>query len=144
MSTPKRHGPKCADFIIGRLRICNIRIAQLEAELAEMQSTMSSITDWCDAYPLDEFPELDMQEVRGKLGDSLLSRLSAYNMRHVLKGIKEIASRLPKVAQAPARTADLLQSSSGVWASPSDKQHDEDVLEAYHRGWEDARAESAN
>jgi len=60
------------------------------AEAAE--DKLRRIKTWCEAYPLDVFPEPDMNEARLALTFSGISldAVSASNMRHVLKGIREI------------------------------------------------------
>lgn len=52
---------------------------------------LDRIQRWCEAYPVDVFPEPDIEEVRRLLGDGLLTRLSAHISLHVLNGIQKIA-----------------------------------------------------
>jgi hypothetical protein len=69
------------------------RIRELEEFIEEIDhqyDAMQQIDSWCKAYPHDIFPEPDWVEAREKLGDSLLSRVSAANMRHVTEGIIRI------------------------------------------------------
>ncbi|MBU6232176.1 hypothetical protein KGP36_06035 [Patescibacteria group bacterium] len=72
------------------------RIAALDAVRMDLEAKLQRIADWCDAYPMDVFTEPDMDEVRRLLGDSLLTRISAHNFRHVLKGVAKIARELDK------------------------------------------------
>ena len=60
--------------------------------LAEAQEKLYRIEQWCDAYPVDIFPEPDWKRVRALLeaGGMTLDSVSASNMRHVLKGIRKI------------------------------------------------------
>ena len=67
-----------------------VKVAQLEARLAALDTTLDRIKGWCEAYPLEMFPEPDLKNVQRMLGDDLLSQVSAHNMRHVLKGITRI------------------------------------------------------
>jgi hypothetical protein len=63
-----------------------------EDELDALREKLSRIEQWCDAYPLDIFPEPDLKKARALLeaGGMTLDSVSAYAMRHVLKGIREI------------------------------------------------------
>jgi hypothetical protein len=75
-------------------------------DVEDLLATLQLIRDWCDAYPLEVFPEPDMADVRRKLGDSDLSRLSAHNFRHVLNGIKRIIDEVEATRQIGERGAD--------------------------------------
>lgn len=69
------------------------RIKELETfieEIDHQHDAMQQIKQWCRAYPLAVFPEPDWVEARDKLGSSLLSRIGASNMRHVVDGIQRI------------------------------------------------------
>ena len=56
------------------------------------ENKLRRIRQWCDAYPLDVFPEPDFKKARELLeaGGMTLDAISASNMRHVLKGIRSI------------------------------------------------------
>ncbi len=50
---------------------------------------------WCDAYPVDIFPELTVDDFKKihkilKKSDYTLDRITASNFRYVLKGVKRI------------------------------------------------------
>lgn len=82
------------DNVALAFKTCNeqrARIAELEEQLATAQERLQRIADWCDAYPLEQFPEPDMSMVSELLGSKLLSELSAYNYRHVVNGMRAIA-----------------------------------------------------
>jgi hypothetical protein len=64
-----------------------------DERIEELESVLESIKNWCEAYPLDVFPEPDLEMCKQLLDDSLLTQLSAHNMRHVLTGIARIASQ---------------------------------------------------
>jgi len=68
------------------------RIKRLEAENAALRDKMQRIMTWCDAYPLDIFPEPDFKIAHEllKAGGMTLDAISASNMRHVLDGIRDI------------------------------------------------------
>jgi hypothetical protein len=70
------------------------QIAAKDDELADMHETMQRIAQWCDAYPLDIFPEPDLKKARQLLeaGGITLDAVSASSMRHVLKGIRALAA----------------------------------------------------
>ena len=48
-----------------------------------LREALPRIEAWAKAYPLDLFPEPEWAEVKRLLGDDLLTRVSAANMRHV-------------------------------------------------------------
>jgi hypothetical protein len=53
---------------------------------------VAQIEAWCEAYPIDAFPEPDMKKAAALLaaGGMTLDAISASNMRHVLDGIRRI------------------------------------------------------
>jgi len=53
---------------------------------------IAKIKQWCEAYPLDIFPEPNFKKAARVLKENGMSldSISASNMRHVLKGIKRI------------------------------------------------------
>jgi len=80
------------------------RLAAAEADAGRHQDVLQKIQSWCEAYPLDVFPEPDWSEVKDKLGAKLLSRVSASNMRHVVLGVKKLCD--DAALQATAQEAD--------------------------------------
>lgn len=63
----------------------------------ELESTLERIKSWCEAYPVAIFVEPDWAKVQALLGSTLLTQVSASNMRHVVAGIKRIIdSAAPK------------------------------------------------
>lgn len=68
------------------------QVRTLEIENDRYETALNRIKNWAEAYPVDIFPEPDFKKVRELLGDSLLSCVSAANMRHVINGVKEIVS----------------------------------------------------
>ncbi len=52
-----------------------------------MERALRQILDWCEAYPIEVFPEPDLGAIRKKVGDSQMSRLHASWARHLLAGI---------------------------------------------------------
>jgi hypothetical protein len=66
--------------------------AALQARVDDLEHRLFRIAQWCDAYPLDIFPEPDFELVAQVLSDHghSLGAVSAANMRHVLRGVAEI------------------------------------------------------
>lgn len=60
--------------------------------IEEMEEILQKIKTWCEAYPLTVFPEPNFEKVREALKEKgmTLDSVAASNMRHVLKGIKDI------------------------------------------------------
>jgi hypothetical protein len=56
------------------------------------EEKLHRIRQWCNAYPLDIFPEPDLAKAAALLeaGGMTLDAISASNMRHVLDGIRKI------------------------------------------------------
>lgn len=72
-------------------------IARMDVKLSEATDRLDRIANWCDAYPIAVFTDPDWEEVKAKLGDTLLARVSAANMRHVCEGIAKIARGKAKI-----------------------------------------------
>jgi hypothetical protein len=58
-----------------------------------MADALRRIQSWCDAYPIEAFPEPDLKAIREKIGDSAMSALHASWARHILKGIARHAQK---------------------------------------------------
>jgi len=58
-----------------------------------LENALHALIAWSEAYPIGAFPEPDFDYVKQKLGDTLLSLVSASNMRHVITGIKDTARK---------------------------------------------------
>lgn len=56
------------------------------------EDALQKILSWCEAYPLDIFPEPDLKRAHEVLtaNGMTLDSLSAHSMRHVLRGVKGI------------------------------------------------------
>lgn len=67
------------------------QVAELQDANKEANARLQRIDDWCRAYPLDVFPEPDLEADRRLLGDGEFTRLNAHSMRHVVNGIAKIA-----------------------------------------------------
>lgn len=74
-----------------QLRAALRQVDEKNRENEKLQAKLTRIHDWTEAYPLEQFPAPDWAEVKRLLGESLLSRVSAANMRHVVEGIKKIS-----------------------------------------------------
>ncbi len=61
--------------------------------MESLTDALERVVQWSEAYPLKVFPEPDWEEVKRWLGPSLLSRISASNMRHVVEGVGKIAKQ---------------------------------------------------
>jgi hypothetical protein len=61
-------------------------------EIARLKTQIDEVLNWCEAYPLDIFPEPDFKKAAKVLKENgmTLDAISASNMRHVLDGIKRI------------------------------------------------------
>lgn len=68
---------------------CRLACARVE----RLEEALQRIVQWADAYPLDVFPEPDFKRVNDVLKAAGLSldQVSASNMRHVVKGVGDIA-----------------------------------------------------
>ena len=73
----------------------NDKIVELEDRNDKLQTKLDEIENWCKAYPVDIFPEPDMDKVRSALTPwgITIDSVSASMMRHVLKGIQAIINR---------------------------------------------------
>lgn len=67
-------------------------LALVEDRLDDNEEKMQAIKRWCEAYPLDIFPEPDFKKAAKALNEHgiTLDAISASSMRHVLKGIQKI------------------------------------------------------
>ena len=70
-------------------------IQGLKNRVEELEEKIRRIKDWCDAYPVNIFPEPDFKKVKEvlKADGMTLDSVSASNMRHVLNGIKKIINK---------------------------------------------------
>jgi hypothetical protein len=66
-----------------------------EQRIDVLEDALRRILQWSEAYPLTVFPEPDFAKAAKLLqaGGVSLDAVSASNMRHVVKGIGEIARR---------------------------------------------------
>jgi hypothetical protein len=64
-----------------------------QGRIDELEEALWCIAQWSDAYPLDVFPEPDLEKVRQLLaaGGITLDSVSASRARHVVKGVGKIA-----------------------------------------------------
>jgi hypothetical protein len=67
-------------------------LEQLNEQRAKHDEMVNRMENWLQAYPLDIFPEPNMELVREclKEGGHTLDAVSASNMRHVLNGLAGI------------------------------------------------------
>lgn len=79
----------------GQLMTTNTTQQALDAALAEcerLNDTLDKLVQWSDAYPIAVFPEPDFTKAHKVLRENgmTLDAISASNMRHVIKGVREI------------------------------------------------------
>lgn len=62
------------------------------AECERLNDALDKLVQWSDAYPLAVFPEPDFAKAHKVLTENgmTLDAISASNMRHVIKGVREI------------------------------------------------------
>ena len=65
---------------------------KLRIENESLKNVIELLQNWVKAYPLDMFPEPDLQLARKLLTDGGVSydALNAYSMRHVINGVGKI------------------------------------------------------
>lgn len=89
--------PTCNQAEIKRLKAANQELRSDNRRMAIQNEAMNivlyRIISWCNAYPLDIFPEPDFKKARELLesGGITLDSVSASNMRHVINGFRELA-----------------------------------------------------
>jgi hypothetical protein len=68
------------------------RAEKLGEENESLCEKLRRIREWCDAYPLDIFPEPNLKRAAMVLQDHgmTLDSISASNMRHVLDGVRKV------------------------------------------------------
>lgn len=89
----RKHWEMTADALRTDLECMTRRAEQAEARLADAEDALQKIVDWSEAYPLSVFPEPDFKKANEvlKANGMTLDAISASNMRHVVKGVGEIA-----------------------------------------------------
>jgi len=78
------------ELAIDEIQKLRNRASQLEDELELANGKLDKINGWCKAYPISVFTEPDWNDVQSKLGNVLLTQVSASNMRHVVNGVSGI------------------------------------------------------
>ena len=70
----------------------HVHCERCQDEIERLKENEAKIQQWCDAYPLDIFPEPDLKKANEVLTENgmTLDAISASAMRKVLRGIKEI------------------------------------------------------
>jgi hypothetical protein len=70
----------------------NAMTEEEQDRLEALEDALYDIKQWCQAYPLDIFPEPDLKKAHEvlKANGMTLDSISAHAMRHVLKGIIKI------------------------------------------------------
>lgn len=71
---------------------------KLNKRIERLEDALIKIDNWAKAYPLKVFPEPDFKQVAKVLKDAGISlgAVSASNMRHVIKGVKNIVEQALK------------------------------------------------
>src|SRR5688572_716948 len=86
----KEHPEPCAWAFVIKQGESELRALQARVEVLEegIKDAKNYLIKWRDEeYPLDMFPEPDMDEIVKVLGSKALSNLSASNLRHVVKSV---------------------------------------------------------
>ena len=91
---------ECAPWVIDEVKRLEARIKELEQKLEGLEDALNQVNNWCKAYPIEVFTEPDWDEVKEKLGSTLLTQVSGSNMRHITNGITKI------IVQAITNTGD--------------------------------------
>jgi hypothetical protein len=78
--------------------------ATIEERLNKLQAALEAIEAWSRAYPLEAFPEPDLERAAELLsaGGMSIDAISASAIRHVVKSIGEIARKALAAAALPA------------------------------------------
>lgn len=83
------------DFAVAlTIRALKEEQAALEQQVERYEGALEKIAQWSEAYPLDVFPEPDLEKAQKLLkavGGMTLDAISASNMRHVVEGVGGIA-----------------------------------------------------
>jgi len=76
-------------------RFYNPEIERMRKKFAQIETAFDEIIRWEDAYPLDMFPEQDIEKASKILEDNgiSLSCLFAHGMRHVVTTCAEIVRK---------------------------------------------------
>lgn len=74
-----------------KLSQANETIKTLTDEIEKLRKAENHMVMWCEAYPLDIFPEPDFKAIAKLLKENgyTLDSVSASNMRHVINQMKE-------------------------------------------------------
>jgi hypothetical protein len=80
------------DGIRKNIKINKTELINLQTRIDVLEDKLQQITNWCDAYPVESFPEPDLEEVEYVLKSKGFSigEVTASISRHVLGGIKRI------------------------------------------------------
>ena len=97
------HGMDCS-----KIKVCAAEgmvesaVEELEAQLDAVRDPAERIKQWCEAYPLDIFPEPDFKLARKGLESVgiTMDAVSASCMRRVVDGISKYADQLIKALES--------------------------------------------
>jgi hypothetical protein len=83
------------DECLQEITALETEISKLEAENWRLRAALEQIELWSSAYPLTAFPEPDFKKAHRLLqaGGMTLDAISADTIRHVVKGVGNIARR---------------------------------------------------
>jgi hypothetical protein len=79
-----------SDYLALHFQYLTDGAARREA-IEERDERLRQIRTWCDAYPVDVFPEPDLAAAKAALGDDQYSSLHAAWARRLLAGIRDLA-----------------------------------------------------
>ncbi|MCP4279506.1 MAG: hypothetical protein GY776_05810 [Alteromonas sp.] len=82
--------PNSATLLTALKQVANEVAQQQQEKIDELQDTLTLISEWCEAYPLEVFPEPNFTKAGKVLEDNgiKLDAITASNMRRVLTAIQ--------------------------------------------------------
>ena len=82
-------------LLIDRKNFYNPTVERMKKKFIQIEMAFDEIIRWEDAYPLDMFPEQDIEKARRILADNGISLtcLFAHGMRHVVTRCAEIVRK---------------------------------------------------
>lgn len=93
--------------IEGNVPVADVRkvVDELEEQIEDLQGTIARIRAWCEAYPIDMFPDQDLKKADEVLKAAGISMSAMHGQwaRHIMQGVARIVGAAPE----PERPADI-------------------------------------